>query len=185
MDNQGGWGQPPQGQQPGYGPQAAQGWGAPAAQGSGQTAPGTGWYAQNAAAAGPLTEEDKQNAFYAHLFAALANWVTCGAAVPIAAPFIVVMMDKRKHPFTLFHVNQSLIFQAVLFGINAALAILFTILSVVTCGIGSFLFLLTGVIPIIAGIYPILVGLKAKEGQWESYPMIGEKVLAAQSPLIK
>jgi uncharacterized Tic20 family protein len=180
----------PQGQQgygqAGYGQQAPQGWGNPPPAGAtAYAAPGTGWYAQSAAAAGPPTEEDKQHAFYAHLFAAVANVVFCGAAVQIVAPFLVVLMDKRKHPFTLFHVNQSLIFQAALFGINAALAILFTILSLVTCGIGSFLFILNGFVPVIGCVYAILVGLKAKEGQWETYPWVGEKVLGAQSPLIK
>ncbi|MCS6798289.1 MAG: DUF4870 domain-containing protein [Myxococcota bacterium] len=207
MSEQSGWGSPPggapgwgagggpQGQQPaggwGAGPVAQGqpgGWGAPQGappQGVAVAGPSAdGWYAQAAAAAGPATDDDKQTAFLAHLFAAGLQLVTCGMLAP-AGPFLAYAMDKRRHPFALFHVNQAIVFHGVLLATNIALAVVFSILAFVTCGIGSLLYVLNGLVPLVGVVFGLIVGLKAKDGHWDGYPVVGSKVLAARSPLIK
>lgn len=178
MDQQG-WGQPPQGD-----PQQQQ-WGQP----QGGTQPGTpdpataGWFAQAAAQWPAPNDEEKQNAFYTHLFAAGLNVLCCGFAFPILGAFAPMMMTKSRHPFLLFHINQSVMFQVVVFAIQMVLVVLGLLLSLLC--IGWLMYPINAIMWLLALIYPIIVGLKAKEGQWEKYAVIGDKVLAMKSPLIK
>ena len=176
MDQQG-WGQPPQGD-----PQQQQ-WGQP--QGAPQGAPGggQGWFAQAASQCGPPSDEDKQHAFFAHLFCVLLNVFCCGLFFPFLGALIPLAMTKTKHPFVMFHINQSLLFQAAIYLVNVVLYILGAIGNL--CLVGWLLYPLNAILVLIAIIYPIIVGLKAKDGQWEKYAVIGDKVLGMASPLFK
>ena len=109
------------------------------------------------------TDEEKQQAFYAHLFGALGTLVLCGTGLHLVGPLVPMFMAKQRTPFLMYHVNQAFWFQVGLFALNAILAIIFTVLAMVTCGIGSFLFILNGIPVLIAIGYPFLVGMKAKE----------------------
>lgn len=178
----GGFGQPAQPQQQG----GQQGWGNPGNPGAPQGGPsGPAPFAQARAQGYVPDEEEKTHAFYAHLFAGIASFVTCGAFIPIAAAILPLVMTKGRGPFLLFHINQSAIFQTALIAGNMALSVVVTIVSIFTCGIGGILYILCAIPPLVATIMPILVGLKVKEGEWAEYPMVGEKVLNARSPLIK
>jgi uncharacterized membrane protein len=180
MDQQG-WGQPPQGdpQQ-----QQQQQWGQP--QGGQPAAPAgapPGYFAQAAAQWPAPSDEDKQHAFFAHLFCALLNICCCGFLFPFLGALVPLAMTKSKHPFVMFHINQSLFFQASLYALNILLYIAGAIGNM--CLIGWLLLPLNAIVVLLGAIYPILVGLKAKEGQWEKYAVIGDKVLAMQSPMFK
>ena len=99
-----------------------------------------------------------------------------GALIPLA-------MNKSKHPFVMFHINQSLIFQTILYVVNIALYILGVIGNF--CLVGWLLYPLNAIIVLVAVIYPIIVGLKAKDGHWEKYAVIGDKVMQMKSPPFK
>lgn len=131
------------------------------------------------------SDEEKQQAFYAHLFGALGTLVLCGTGLHLVGPLVPMFMAKQRTPFLMYHVNQAFWFQVGLFALNAVLAIIFTILAMVTCGIGSFLFILNGIPVLVAIGYPVLVGMKAKEGEWSEYAVVGAKVLAQKSPVFK
>lgn len=178
MDQQG-WGQPPQGD-----PQQQQQWGQP--QGGQQPAPGgaaPGWFAQAAAQWPAPSEEDKQHAFFAHLFPAVANILCCGVFFPFLAALIPLAMTKTKHPFVMFHINQSFLFGVALYIANVVFYLL-GFLGNFLC-IGWLLYPVNAILVLASIIYPIIVGLKAKDGLWEKYAFIGDKVLAMQSPLFK
>ena len=176
MDQQG-WGQPPQGD-----PQQQQQWGAPQGAPPGpQRAPG---YFEQAAPQWPApTDEDKQQAFYAHLFCALLNLFCCGFIFPMAGALIPLAMNKSKHPFVMFHINQALIFQTIIYIVNIALYILGAIGNF--CLVGWLLYPFNVILYLLAAIYPIIVGLKAKDGHWEKYAVVGDKVMQMTSPLFK
>ncbi len=172
---QGGWQQQPQGE--GYPP------GQPQQPMAGQAGPPP--FAAAKATGYPPNDNDKEAAFYAHLFGALANVLFCGLAVPVVAPLIALAIKKERGPFALYHINQAMVFQGVLFAANVVLAIVISIVALFTCGIGGVLFVLNGIPPLIGLVYGIVVALSAKEGQWSEYAVIGPKVLNMKSPLIK
>ena len=177
MDQQG-WGPPPQGAPPQQPP--PQQWGAPQ---GGPPAPPPGYFAQAAAQWPAPSEEDKQHAFFAHLFCALANIFCCGFVFPFLGALIPLAMTKSKHPFVMFHINQALLFQVALYLLNIVVYIAGLIGNF--CLVGWLLYPLNAIIVIFAAIYPIIVGLKAKDGHWEKYAFVGDKVLAMVSPPFK
>lgn len=186
--NDQGWGQPPQ-QPPMGGPPGPGGYpppqgGYPPAGGYGAP-PGVAPFASAKASGYVPTEDEKQAAFFAHLFAAIANFVTCGMLLPVAAPLIALAMVKQKGPFVLFHINQSFVFQAALFAINFGLGIVISIIAFFTCGIGGILYILNAIPPVIGAVYALVVAMSAKNGEWSEYAVVGPKVLESQSPLFK
>ena len=58
-------------------------------------------------------------------------WAALGYAIPIIAIVVLFMEDKKNRPYIKFNAVQSLVASVVL-----------TILSTVTCGFGSILFLI-------------------------------------------
>jgi len=128
-------------------------------------------------------QEELTQAFNAHLFGGLAAFIFCGLVFPIAAPLIVFATAKEKRPFMLYHVNQSLIFQGAFFAINAGIATVGGILTFLC--IGYFILLLLPITWLIAVIYPLVVGMGAKRGEWTEYPFIGQKLLREWKPLVK
>ncbi len=177
MDQQG-WGQPPQGA-PQQQQWADQQGGQPGAPGS---AP-PGYFAQAAARWPPPSEEDKQHAFFAHLFCALLNLFCCGFIFPFAGALIPLGMTKTKHPFLMFHINQSVLFQGGLYLINIVLYVAGAIGNI--CLVGWLLYPFNAILVLLAAVYPIIIGLKAKDGEWAKYAVVGDKVLAMQSPPFK
>ena len=92
-------------------------------------------------------------------------------------------MTKTKHPFLMFHINQALLFQTGLYVLNVVLYVAGAIGNF--CLVGWLLYPFNVVIILVAAVYPIIVGLKAKDGLWEKYAFVGDKVLAMQSPPFK
>jgi len=123
------------------------------------------------------------------MFAFIACLVTAGLLIPIAAPLGAWLLAKDKGPFVSFHLHQAMAFQAAGFLVNFVAGIIISIIALFTCGIGGFL----GVINIAIWmalwmalwIYPIMVGLSAKNGEWKEYAMVGAKVMEMKEPFIK
>jgi uncharacterized Tic20 family protein len=128
-------------------------------------------------------QEEREHAFYAHVFAALANILTCGMLLPVGAPLVALMMAKQKKPFLLFHVNQSLVFQAACCAAAFSLWMAVFVLSLVC--IGWLLIPLPLLVTLAGTVYPIVVGMAARNGEWKEYPVIGPKVLREWKPFVQ
>ncbi|MCX7808473.1 MAG: hypothetical protein N2515_07675, partial [Deltaproteobacteria bacterium] len=101
-------------------------------------------------------------------------------------PFVVRLLYRGNNPFVFFHLNQSFWYQLAVIGVLLGIAFVFLLLSVVTCGVGSLLFYLLPLISLALGtLYPLYVAYRAYQGEWEFYPIIGEKVLDQERPLIR
>jgi uncharacterized Tic20 family protein len=145
-------------------------------------APGPGWFGRAAAAGHVPTDREREHAFYAHVAAAALAFLSCSLVFPILAPVAVYALVKDKTPFVLFHIHQSLIFQAAC----SAAQILITAtgtLSSFFC-VGWALYLL-GLVPWLAGsIYALVVGLWARNGEWRGYAVITDKLLHDWKPFL-
>jgi uncharacterized membrane protein len=127
------------------------------------------------------SEEEKKHAFYAHLFGSLSVLVAASSGLHLLGPLIPMIMRQERTPFVMFHINQSFWFQAVLFALNVIVGVLAVILMFFC--IGWLLFPINGLLVLTAIIYPIFIGLRAKDGEWAEYPVVGEKVLSQKSPV--
>lgn len=137
-----------------------------------------------AKAAGVIPSEDeRQYAFYAHIFGTLGLLFTASSGLHLLAPLVPLLMTKERTPFMMFHVNQSLWFQGVLLILNVIVGVTAFILTFFC--IGWLLFPINGLLVLTALIYPIFVALRAKNGEWAEYAVIGEQVLQQKSPVFK
>lgn len=139
-----------------------------------------------AAARGYLADaEEKHYAFVAHLLGALTNACTAGLLLPALAPLTVLLVTRRRTPFILFHINQAFVFQAVMFTFNLALAVVFALIAVITCGVGKFLFVFNLVPPTVALIYGVVVAFEVRGGAWCEYAIVGDRVLQMKKPIFR
>ena len=130
-------------------------------------------------------EAERERAFYAHLLAGVGAAVSCGAVLGAIAPVIVYAIAKRRGPFLLYHVNHSLLFQALLLAVYFGLAAFGTVLSLVGACFGWVVLLLLPPVWLVTIVYPIVVALAVKRGQWAEYPWLGKKVLRDWPAILK
>jgi uncharacterized Tic20 family protein len=112
-------------------------------------------------AAGGGNMEARQMAMFLHL-SQLAGVVVPGLG--LAAPIVIWQMKKEQFPELDTHgkmVTNWIISLLIYF-------VVASILSVVTCGFGALLFI---PIAIVAIVYPIIGGLKARDGVLWKYPL--------------
>ena len=110
-----------------------------------------------------ISQDDKLWAMLAHL-AGLAGYL--GGVLQYVAPLVIYLVYKDKSQFVAFHALQSLYFQlAVLVaGIIAGL------ITFVTCGVGAPLLVGIGVGAL---VYVIIAAIKANQGEWFEYWLVG------------
>ncbi|HEU5222988.1 MAG TPA: DUF4870 domain-containing protein [Candidatus Lumbricidophila sp.] len=109
----------------------------------------------------PLTPaDDIQWASFAHL----------GGIIGFIPSLIIWLMFKDRGAFTNSEAKKALNFQLTALVGYVAVFILASILSVVTFGIGTVLFVLNWGIAIVSIIFSILGFMKAKVGQPYTYP---------------
>lgn len=113
---------------------------------------------------GELTPDEKMWAMLAHLSALLGNLVGLGQ---IIAPLVIYLVQKDQSKFVAYHALQSLYFQLAVF---AGLAV-GVVITAITCGVG---FPLLMVVAALGIIYPIVMGIKANQGEWDEYWLVGE-----------
>jgi uncharacterized membrane protein len=143
---------------------------------------GPGWF-ENVRLNGYVpTDYEKDQAFYAHLFAALGAFFTCGLIPPFAWPMLVYAMAKEKPPFLVYHVNQAALFQVALYAVNLGLSVVGSILAIVC--IGYLILMLIPIVALLASIYPLILAFGAKNGEWNEYPIIGPKIRAEWKPVL-
>ncbi|QGJ70044.1 Hypothetical protein PBC10988_17330 [Planctomycetales bacterium 10988] len=111
-----------------------------------------------------LTDEEKLYGMLAHVLT-LLGFVTGFAQFLVPILFYMIYKDKSK--FVAYHALQSLFFQLA----GIALAVIAVILSLLTFGLGFFIFI--PAVFLLMVIYPIMVGLKAYNGEWSEYYYVG------------
>jgi uncharacterized Tic20 family protein len=112
--------------------------------------------------ASPPTQEEKTYALVAHL-----SQFTSFIGIPgFIGPLVIWLIQKDKSPFVGRHALEALLFQVGLFVVG----IVFAILSIITCGIGTILF-----IPLLIAfiLYVVIATMRANEGKIYSYPVTG------------
>ena len=138
---------------------------------------------------------ERDGALYAHLLGAVAAVLTGGAlgvaGVVFAAYFPTSTRSENeetaailgKGPFLLYHQNLSFWFQAFT-------GLLATCVWVAMWGLSWFLGDLV-LLPLVlllcavAGLVPLALGLAARQGQWASYPWLGQAVLRRWPPVFR
>jgi hypothetical protein len=109
-----------------------------------------------------LSNDEKLWAMLSHLAALLVYVSAIGQYV---APLVIYLVYKDKSRFVAFHALQSLLFQLALL----VVVFLVTVVGFVTC-VGFFLLIPLG---IGALIYNIVAAIKAHNGEWFEYWLVG------------
>ncbi len=108
------------------------------------------------------TADERTTAMWAHLGAAIANWVLGGNGWLVA---LIIWLVKKDSKFVSFHAAQELFLQIGVF------------ILVVTCIVtGIFCLIPCFFIPVILlghVIYAIVVAMKANAGEWAEYVVVG------------
>ena len=119
---------------------------------------------------------DHNLAMWAHLAGGILDLLCIVAMLAWVPPLIIYLTNKDKSRFVAFHALQALIFQLVVVVINFLLWIPGMIgLFFITAPLGF-------LINIGAFVYALLIALKAKDGQWAEYVVIGEFVRKQHGP---
>jgi uncharacterized Tic20 family protein len=101
--------------------------------------------------------DDKTFGLIAHLSVYVATFL---------GPLVVWVLFKEKSKFIAYHAMQALALQAAIW----ILGVIFSLVSVVTCGIGSVLYL--ALIPMF--MVPLWGAWKAYSGEWSGYPLLAQ-----------
>lgn len=110
-----------------------------------------------------VTEDEKLWAMLAHFAGLLGYAVALGQYI---GPLVIYLLYKDKSKFVAFHALQSLYFQL---GVLVAGALV-VVLAFLTC-VGGLL-----AIPLSIGalVYVIVAGIKANQGEWFEYWLVGD-----------
>ncbi len=139
-------------------------------------------FAEHASAGYEPDESECFNAFLAHMLAAVANLLFLGMLVPVLAPLAVFLVSPGKRPFVLFHLCQTIAFQAALFAANVAVLAVISALAILTWGRAADLYVLACIIPLFGFVVGLRTGLAAKAGAWQRYPFVGKQILFRKRP---
>jgi uncharacterized protein len=122
----------------------------------------------------PLTREDRTWGMMAHLLAAAGHLV---AVLSWLGPLIVWLVKKDTSRFAAFHGLQSLFFQLAWMVI---LAIGWAIVgfSIIGCVAVPAMIALQ----FVPAIWAVVAGIKANNGEWYQYPVVGEIALRMVVP---
>ena len=108
-------------------------------------------------------------AFLAHLVGGILCLLCLTSFVAWVPALIIYLTQKDKSRFAAFHSMQALILMAVVSAINCVLFIAGFVVFFITVPLAILLNL--G-----AFVYALMVSLKAKEGEWAEYVVIGDLV---------
>jgi uncharacterized protein len=117
----------------------------------------------------PMSPSDERMwGMFGHLSAIAASFLT----LPFLGPLIVFLVFKDRSGFVRGHSAEALNMTISLIIYEIALSIVLGIITVVTLGIGSFLFFLLGVPALVALVFTILAAVAANQGRVYRYPLI-------------
>jgi uncharacterized Tic20 family protein len=134
---------------------------------SGDPTPGENPYTSPSATGGAeslaITQDEKLWAMLAHL-AGLLGWVAfLGQYI---GPLVIYLLYKDKSRFVAFHALQELYFQLALL-VATAIGV---VIAIFTCGIGAVLF---APLVVIGVVYVIIAAIRANQGDWFEYWLVG------------
>lgn len=119
----------------------------------------------------PTTESDtKLWAMFAHL-SAIVGYVIGAGFLGWLGPLIIFLVYKDRNRFVRYNAAEALNAAIATLIVEIALAIVFTIITVITLGFGSVLFALIGVPALIHVVFAIIGAVKAYQGEWWNYPV--------------
>jgi uncharacterized membrane protein len=88
-------------------------------------------------------------------------WALLGWITGVVALIALFMEDKKQRPFIKYNAVMAL-------AVIVVLAVLVSIISAITCGIGA--------VTALAFIYPIYLGIQAYQGKWVEVPWLTDFV---------
>ena len=119
----------------------------------------------------PTTESDtKLWAMFAHL-SAIVGYVIGAGFLGWLGPLIIFLVYKDRNRFVRYNAAEALNAAIATLIVEIALAIVFTIITVITFGFGSVLFALIGVPALVHVVFAIIGAVKANQGEWWNYPI--------------
>lgn len=118
----------------------------------------------------PANESDVKLWSMVAQLSVLLSWITVGF-LGWLGPLIVFLMYKDRNRYIRYNASEALNAAIAVVIIEIALTIVFSIIAVLTAGIGAFLFVLMGVPSLVHGIFAIIGAVKANGRQWWSYPV--------------
>lgn len=109
---------------------------------------------------GMPSKDECNSAMLAHLL---------GALLGIIGPLIIYLTKKDDSAYVEDQAKEALNFHITLIIAYVASSVIWTILAIITCGIGGFI-----PIPVAVWIWQIILGIiastKANQGEWYRYP---------------
>lgn len=119
----------------------------------------------------PTTESDtKLWAMFAQL-SAIVGYVIGAGFLGWLGPLIIFLVYKDRNRFVRYNAAEALNAAIATLIVEIALAIVFTIITVITLGFGSVLFALIGVPALVHVVFAIIGAVKAYQGEWWNYPV--------------
>lgn len=119
----------------------------------------------------PTTESDtKLWAMFAQL-SAIVGYVIGAGFLGWLGPLIIFLVYKDRNRFVRYNAAEALNAAIATLIVEIALAIVFTIITVITFGFGSVLFALIGVPALVHVVFAIIGAVKAYQGEWWNYPV--------------
>ena len=126
-------------------------------------------YGPPAYAPAPLSARDERLwGMLAHLSTIAAHFV----GLPFLGPLIVFLVLKDRSTFVREHAGEALNMNISLVVYEFALFVVISVLTLLTLGIGSFLYVLMGVPWIVALVFSVLAAVAANSGRQYRYPLI-------------
>ncbi len=129
-------------------------------------------------------EHEREFASLAHILGALGALLSLGFFPTFVPPLLILIITKRRGPFLLFHLNQTVYYQAAAYAIYIGVFLLITLVVSLTYGIAVFLYVLCGIALMFNIAYPLIIGVGASKGEWREYEWFGEHILHRRTRLI-
>lgn len=142
---------------------------------------GPGWFGQVAASGYQPSDQERELAFYVHLSAAMAAFVSCSLVLGLVPPLALYAHARQKPPFLQYHVQLAVLFQAACTAAQLVITLGSTMLGLL---LGPYVGIL-GFLPwLAASIYPFVVALWARGGEWKGYRWLDLQVRDVWRPLV-
>lgn len=110
------------------------------------------------------TQDERMMAMLSHILGIFTGFI---------GPLVIYLIRKDQSRYVAFHALQSLYLTVAVAVIMIVLYIAVFILSMVTLGIGALLYIPMMFLPIAPLILQVMAGVKANNGEWYEYPVVG------------
>jgi uncharacterized Tic20 family protein len=118
----------------------------------------------------PTTDSDVKLWSMVAQLSVLLSWLTAGF-LGWLGPLIVFMVYKDRNRYIRYNAAEALNAAISVVIIEIVLSIIFGIITVLTAGIGAFLFFLLWVPAAVHGVFAIIGAVKVNKNEWWNYPV--------------